>query len=57
MATHFQPGSALEGLSLYLQGQNLTDEPFVTTNPNEPLQIIDYQRYGRRFLLGATFKF
>ncbi|MFM5923435.1 MAG: TonB-dependent receptor, partial [Novosphingobium sp.] len=25
----FQKGSALEGLSLYLQGQNLTDEPFI----------------------------
>ncbi|MFZ5747594.1 MAG: TonB-dependent receptor [Pseudomonadota bacterium] len=53
----FQPGSALEGLSIFVQGQNLTDEPFVTTNPDEPLQIIDYQRYGRRFLAGASFKF
>ncbi len=53
----FQPGSALAGLSLFVQGQNLTDEPFVTTNPDEPLQVIDYQVYGRRFLAGATFKF
>ncbi len=53
----FQPGSALEGLSFYIQGQNLTDEPFVTTNPGQPLQVIDYQIYGRRFLAGVSFKF
>lgn len=48
---------ALHGLSVYVQGQNLTDEPFVTTNPGQPLQVIDYQVYGRRFLAGASFKF
>jgi iron complex outermembrane receptor protein len=53
----FQPGSVLSGLSIYLQGQNLTNEPFVTTNPGEPDQVIDYQSFGRRFLLGATYKF
>ena len=54
----FQTGSFLEGLSLYVQGQNLTDEPFVTvTDPDRPLQVIDHQAYGRRFLAGATFKF
>jgi len=53
----FQEGSALQGLSLYLQGQNLTDEPFITANPGDPRQIIDYQSYGRRFLAGFTYKF
>ncbi|TFI58522.1 TonB-dependent receptor [Sphingomonas parva] len=53
----FQPGSSLEGLSLFLQGQNLTDEPFVTFDPGERLRVIDFQRYGRRFLAGFTFKF
>lgn len=53
----FQEGSALHGLSLYIQGQNLTDEPFVTTNPGDPRQVIDYQSYGRRVLAGFTFKF
>ena len=52
----FQPGSALEGLSLYLQGQNLTDERFASVGGNR-LQVIDYQIYGRRFLAGFTFKF
>ena len=53
----FQPGSALEGLSVFLQGQNLTDEPFVTFEPGRRLHVIDFQRYGRRYLLGASFKF
>ena len=53
----FQPGSALEGLSLYVQGQNLTNEPFVTYANNDPRQVLDYQRYGRRFLAGFTYKF
>lgn len=53
----FQEGSSLHGLSLYLQGQNLTNEPFVTYNPGDTRQVIDYQRYGRRFLAGFTYKF
>ena len=54
----FQEGSALHGLSVYLQAQNLTDEPFVTvTNPRTPLQVIDHQTYGRRFLAGFNYKF
>jgi iron complex outermembrane recepter protein len=53
----FQPGSALEGLSIFVQGQNLTDEPFVTDDPRDARAVIDYQTYGRRFLAGASFKF
>jgi iron complex outermembrane receptor protein len=53
----FQPGSMLSGLSIYLQGQNLTDEPFVSQNPGAPLQVIDYQSFGRRYLAGFNYKF
>jgi iron complex outermembrane receptor protein len=53
----FQDGSSLEGLSLFIQGQNLTNEPFSTINPGEPLEVIDYQTYGRRYQAGITFKF
>lgn len=54
----FQDGSALDGLSLFLQGQNLTDEPFVTISaPDRPLEVIDHQTFGRRFLAGFTFRF
>jgi iron complex outermembrane receptor protein len=54
----FAAGSALEGLSLYLQGQNLTDERFATVaDPNNRLTVLDYQIYGRRFLAGFNYKF
>ena len=54
----FQPGSALEGLSVYVQGQNLTDERFAAIDGDgNRLKVLDYQIYGRRFLAGATFKF
>jgi iron complex outermembrane receptor protein len=53
----FQPNSMFRGLSIYLQGLNLTNEPFVTFNPGHTNQIIDYQRYGRRWSLGANYKF
>ena len=53
----FQDG-ALDGLSVYVQGQNLTDEPFVSVaDPARPLTVTDYQQYGRRFLAGFTYKF
>jgi iron complex outermembrane recepter protein len=49
---------ALEGLSVYLQGQNLTNEPFVSQfNVPVPEAVIDNQVYGRRFLAGFTYKF
>ncbi|MBB5717035.1 TonB-dependent receptor [Sphingomonas aerophila] len=47
----------LKGLSVYIQGQNLTDEPFVTINGTARDQVIDYQSYGRRFLAGFNYKF
>ena len=54
----FQDGSALEGLSVYLQGQNLTNAPFVSQfNIPVPEAVIDYQEYGRRFLAGFTYRF
>lgn len=53
----FQKGSALEGVSLFLQGQNLTDEPFVSIDPGAPTQIRNYQSYGRRFMAGFNYRF
>ena len=54
----FQEGSALHGLSLYLQGQNLTDERFASVSPDDrPQEVLDYQVYGRRFLAGFTYRF
>ena len=55
----FPDGSALHGLSLYLQGQNLTDEPSKTLPPNaaSSVEYLKYQTYGRRYLAGFTYKF
>ncbi|WP_242115604.1 TonB-dependent receptor [Sphingomonas lacusdianchii] len=53
----FPKATTLEGLSLFVQGQNLTDERFATVDPAYDLAVIDYQSYGRRFLAGASFRF
>jgi len=45
------------GLTIFAQGFNLTDEPFVTFNKGDERQVIDYQRYGRSYLVGATYHF
>lgn len=51
-------GGTLDGLSVYLQGQNLTNAPFVSQfDVPEPRAVIDYQEYGRRFLAGFTYRF
>jgi iron complex outermembrane receptor protein len=48
-------GGNLTGLNILLQGLNLTDEEFVTVNNGDPRQVIDYQRYGRTYLLGLAY--
>ena len=54
----FPAGSMLGGLSVYLQGQNLTNERQATIGlPEFPNSWLKYQTYGRRFLAGATYKF
>jgi len=45
------------GLTIFAQGFNLTDEPFTTFNQGDARQVIDYQRYGRSYLVGATYHF
>ncbi|WP_428819222.1 TonB-dependent receptor [Microbulbifer sp. MCCC 1A16149] len=46
----------LEGLSVYLQGINLTDEPFTTLSGDNELQVRDYQSYGKTYLLGFSYE-
>lgn len=53
----FQTGSPMEGLSVFLQGSNLTNEPFVSYDAVGSNAILNYQEYGRRFTLGASYKF
>ena len=52
----FQDGP-LKGLAIMLEGKNLTDRPFVTFENNDSRQVIDYQRYGRDYYLGVSYKF
>ncbi len=53
----FPDGSSLSGLSVLVQGQNLTDERFRTFVPGSfGAGVIDYQIYGRRYLLGINYK-
>ncbi|MDG5496366.1 TonB-dependent receptor [Niveispirillum sp. BGYR6] len=52
----FQEGD-LEGLSIVLQGYNLTDEAFVTYENDDTRNTINYEKYGSRYLLGVSYKF
>jgi len=48
--------TALDGLSVFLQGYNLTEEPFTSLQGDNALQVRDYQDYGRTYLLGFSYK-
>ena len=48
----------LEGLTLILQGYNLTDEPLIATFGDRDLRLVkDYHRWGAQYSLGASYKF
>lgn len=54
----FGPVGPLAGLSVFVQAQNLTDEPFRSVaSASRPLQVIDNQTFGRRIYFGASVKF
>jgi iron complex outermembrane receptor protein len=46
----------LDGLSILLQGNNLTDEPFGTFESGDERRVRDHQVYGRTFLLGVSYR-
>jgi iron complex outermembrane receptor protein len=48
---------ALYGLSVVLQVNNLTNEPFTSYTGEDARHVRDYQNYGRNFMLGANYKF
>lgn len=52
----FQPGSALEGVTILGQVTNITNEPFVTFDPGQRDQIIQYHSFGRRYMVGVNFR-
>jgi len=56
----FPEASRFRGLSLYLQGQNLTDERSATVQDNASTNdtaFLRWQTFGRRFVAGFTYKF
>ena len=52
----FQSGP-LNNLSVLLQMNNITDEPFSTIINDDERLVKDYQVYGRTFLVGVNYKF
>jgi iron complex outermembrane receptor protein len=52
----FQSGP-MEGLSLLAQVNNLTDEQFKTFENGDERRVIDYQQYGRTFLVGVNYRY
>lgn len=46
----------IEGLTLYFQGSNLTNEPFVQYYDDDERRIKNYHTYGRNFMFGLTYK-
>jgi iron complex outermembrane receptor protein len=53
----FSKDGPLKNLSIFLQGYNLTDEPLITYNNDDPRQVINYQKYGASYSFGAAYKF
>jgi iron complex outermembrane receptor protein len=53
----FPKDGPLKNLSVFLQGYNLTNEPLITYNNDDPRQVINYQQYGASYSFGAAYKF
>jgi iron complex outermembrane receptor protein len=56
----FQPGSRLNGLGILLQVSNVLNSPYRTyvgTGPNNAPILENYEKYGRQWLLGASYHF
>jgi iron complex outermembrane receptor protein len=49
-------GGTFDGMTLLLQGYNLTDEP-MTTFAGDNRLIIDYQSYGASYMIGASYSY
>lgn len=53
----FPESSPVTGLTLYLQGTNLTNEPFTGFLNNDHRQIKDWQEYGATYFFGGSYRF
>ncbi|MDO1529860.1 TonB-dependent receptor [Fulvimonas sp. R45] len=52
----FDHGS-FKGLTLIAQGSNLSNKIFSTYQNNDPRQVLIWERYGRTYSLGVSYKF
>jgi len=52
----FEHGS-LKGLTLIATGSNLSNKIFTTYQNNDPRQVQTWERYGRTYSLGVSYKF
>ena len=46
-----------KGLTLIAQGSNLSNKIFTTFQNNDPRQVQTWERYGRTYSIGASYKF
>ena len=53
----FPESGPVAGLTLYLQGTNLTNEPFTGFLNNDHRQIKDWQEYGATYFFGGSYRF
>lgn len=51
-----QTGPA-QGLTFYVQAYNLNNEPLITFNNGNPLEVVNYQKYGASYSAGVSYKF
>ncbi|HEY0947600.1 MAG TPA: TonB-dependent receptor, partial [Opitutaceae bacterium] len=47
----------LKGLTVIVQGYNLTNEPLVTRQSEDTRLVMDYQNYGASYSAGVSYKF
>lgn len=48
--------AGIEGMSLYLQGYNLTNEPFVQYLDGNTSKIKNFHTYGRSYMIGFNYR-
>lgn len=48
---------ALDGLSITLQAQNITDEPTISAADDDPRRVNMYQSFGANYMLGVNYRF
>ncbi len=46
-----------KGLTLYVEGRNLTNAPLITYNNGDPRQLLNWQKYGSFYRSGVSYKF